>query len=296
MPLLVEEAAKLSEADVKRGIIEEIIDKEDLLAVLPFVQTAGKSYDYNREKTLSEAEFLDPYDAVPEGGATFEEVSTKLRILAGDVDIDNFLAETQSDLNDQVAIQVQAKAKAITRKFRRHLVQGDSATEAKGFDGVFKLVNADQRIAGGENAMSFTMLDELLDAVPNGADVIFMNSGHIRALRALLRATGGLEPAHVMMQNFGRPMLTHNGVPILVNDFMPVTDNAGVKSASIIATRLNESDGLHGLFGGTSAGVRFEKVGTVQNKDATRYRVKWYAGLALKSTKSLATLDGVKLG
>lgn len=297
MPLLVTEAAKLSETDLQRGIIEEIIDKEDLLAVLPFVQSEGKSYDYVRESTLSEAQFISPYDVVPEGASTFEEVSTKLRILAGDVDIDKFTAETQSDLNSQVAIQLQGKAKGITRKFRRSLAQGDSALDAKSFDGVLKLVHADQKIAGGEAALSFTLLDELLDAVPNGADAIFMTSAHIRALRALLRATGGLEPAHIMMENFGRPMLTHNGVPILVNDFMPVGEvTVGVKSADIVAARLNESDGLHGIFGGASAGVRMEEIGTVQNKDAIRYRVKWYAGLALKSTKSLATASQVRVG
>lgn len=296
MPLLVQEAAKLSTVDLQRGIIEEIIDKEDLLAVLPFVRSEGKSYDYNREKTLSEAEFLSPYDPIPEGAATFEEVTTKLRILAGDVDIDKFTAETQSDLNDQIAVQLQGKAKAITRKFRRSLAQGDSSVNPKEFDGVLRLVSPTQKIDGAETALSFTMLDELLDAVPNGADAIFMTSAHIRALRALLRATGGLEPAHIMMQNFGRPMLTHNGVPILINDFMPVTDNAGVKSSTIVAARLNETDGLHGIFGGSSAGVRMEQIGTIQNKDAIRYRVKWYVSLALKSTKSLATLDKVKVG
>jgi len=297
MPLLVEEAAKLSETDLQRGVIEEIIDKEDLLAVLPFVRTEGKSYDYVRENTLSEAEFLSPYDPVPEGAATFEEVSTKLRILAGDVDIDKFTAETQSDLNDQVAIQLQGKAKGITRKFRRAVAQGDSTVDPKSFDGVLRLVHADQVIDAAETALSFSMLDELLDAVPNGADAIFMTSAHIRALRALLRATGGLEPAHVMMENFGRPMLTHNGVPILVNDFFPVGEvTAGVKSAPIVAARLNETDGLHGIFGGAAAGVRVENIGTIQNKDAVRYRVKWYAGLALKSTKSLATIDKVKVG
>ncbi|KJZ17408.1 phage capsid protein [Halomonas sp. S2151] len=297
MPLLVQEAAKLSEADLQRGIIEEIIDKEDLLAVLPFVRTDGKSYDYVREKTLSEAEFLSPYDPVPEGAATFDEVSTKLRILAGDVDIDKFTAETQSDLNDQIAIQLQGKAKGITRKFRRSLAQGDSSVNAKEFDGIDRLVYNDQVIVGGGNAMSFTMLDELLDAVPNGADAIFMTSAHIRALRAMLRATGGLEPAHIMMENFGRPMLTHNGVPILVNDFLNVAqDGEGKRTAPIFAARLNETDGLHGIFGGASAGVRMEEIGTVQNKDAIRYRVKWYAGLALKSTKSLAKVADVAMG
>jgi hypothetical protein len=36
-----------------------------------------------------------------------------------------------------------------------------------------------------------------------------------------------------------------------------------------------------------------EPIGTVQNKDAFRWRVKWYAGLALKSTRSASRLVGI---
>jgi hypothetical protein len=36
-----------------------------------------------------------------------------------------------------------------------------------------------------------------------------------------------------------------------------------------------------------------ENIGTVQNKDAVRIRTKWYTGLALKSTRSIAGLQGV---
>lgn len=39
--------------------------------------------------------------------------------------------------------------------------------------------------------------------------------------------------------------------------------------------------------------MRVENIGTVQNKDAYRFRMKWYASLVLKSTKSLARLKGV---
>ena len=53
------------------------------------------------------------------------------------------------------------------------------------------------------------------------------------------------------------------------------------------------ANGLHGLFGGGPAGFNMENLGTVQNKDAVRTRIKKYTGLALKSTKSLAVLKGV---
>lgn len=298
MPLLKTEADKLSQESMEAGVIEEIIDRDDLMGALPFMAVTGKAYVYDRESTLSEATFLDPNDVVTEGAATFEEVTARLRILAGDVDVDKFIQATESNVNDQKAIQIAAKAKGLARAFRRTLAIGDNGTNAKEFDGIAKLVAADQKIVAGVNgaALSLSMLDELLDAVPNGADVLMMRSGTVRAFRGLLRVTGsGADAVTLQLPNFGRPMLTHNGVPIIINDFLPGTETVGTNSdtASIYAMRLNEADGLHGIYGGPSAGIVIEDIGTVQNKDATRTRVKWYCGLALKSTKSLAVVNGV---
>lgn len=301
MPLLRVEAEKLSNVDLLRGVIEEVIAKEDLFAVLPFTRTEGKAYVYNRENGVVEAEFLDPNEAIPEGAATFTEVVTKVRILAHDVDIDKFLATTMDDTNEQVSIQLAAKAKGLARKYRRTLIIGNNTTNAKEFDGLQVLTAAcgpTQNIVVGVadgGALTLSALDELLDAVPNGADVIMMRPGTIRAYRALLRAAGGTSPVELMMENFGRPMLTHNGVPILENEFIPgnVAQGVTANTCSIYALRLNETDGLHGLYAGDNAGMVVEPIGTVQNKDAWRYRVKWYAGLALKSTKSVARLVGI---
>jgi hypothetical protein len=293
MPLLKAEAEKLSENDLVRGVIEEVIEKDDLFAILPFTRTEGKAYVYNRETTVVEADFLDPNEEVQEGAATFAEVVTKLRILAHDVDVDKFLASSMSDANDQVAVQLAAKAKGLARKFRRTLVIGDNTANPKEFDGIGKLVSPSQSIAL-DGALSLSALDELADSIPNGADVFLMRSGTVRAFRALLRAAGGTVPESIMVENFGRPMLAHNGIVILVNDYIPALGAVGSEKCDVWALRLNEDDGLHGLFGGqTGAGMAVEAIGTVQNKDAWRYRVKWYAGLALKSTKSLARLTGV---
>lgn len=292
MPLLREEAEKLSENQLVRGVITEIIDKDDMFAILPFTRVNGKAYVYNREGELATAAWLDPNEVVPEGASKFIEVTTKLRILAGDVDVDKFLAGTMSDANSQLAIQIAAKAKGVARQFRAALVEGDSTTDPKQFDGLKKLVVSTQTLDANKNALTFSMLDELVDAIPLGADCLIMRSGTYRAYLQLLRATSGTNAPLVMMENFGRPMLCHNGVPIIVNDFIGTVDG-DTKTTSVYAARFNEVDGVHGLFGGANAGIVVEDIGTVQNKDATRTRLKWYCGLALKSTKSLAALTGV---
>lgn len=298
MPLLRVEAEKLSNNILEQGVIEEIIDNDGMFALMPFMRIVGKAYMYNRENSLSEAEFLDPYDVVPEGGADFEEVVSKLRILAGDVDVDNFLDQTMGDTNDQTAVQIAAKAKALRRKFQRTLAIGDSATNTKEFDGLAKLVDSAQQInlANEGEALTFEALDKLLRAVPLGADALVMRGGTHDAILAMLRNLGGTTPDHVTLPGSGVMVPAYRRVPIIINDFLPLEDHgtAGpANTASIYAARFNEADGLHGIYGGPNAGVQFQTIGTLQNKDAERYRLKWYVGTALKSTKSLARLKGV---
>lgn len=307
MPLLRTEAEHLSNNQLVAGVIDEIIQRDDLFSVLPFQGVNGKAYVYNRENTLGGADWLDPNDAVNESAATFTEVVAKLRILAGDVDVDKFLQTTMGDTNDQMAIQIAKKAKAVGRAFHQTLATGDSTLNPKQFDGLPVLaaqaqaaaasVGGSQLVSAGTNggALTLTMLDELCDAVPNGADVIVMRRGTIRAFRALLRATYGTDAVMQQLENFGRPMLTHNGIPVIMNEFLAGDETQGnnANTASVYALRLNELDGLHGLYGGSNAGIVVENIGTVQNKDATRIRLKWYAGLALKSTRSIARLKGV---
>lgn len=311
MPLLKTEADKLSNNTLLSGLIEEVIDRDDLFAILPFTRVNSKAYVYNREVDDVEGtdpKFIDPNEEIVEGAAKFKEVTTRLKIIAGDVDVDKFLNETESDTTNQLAVQVSQKAKRLAKQYHKALMNGDSSTNAKEFDGLTRLTensdsNPDQTISAGDDGASLTlsMLDELLDMVPHGADVIMMRKGTARAFRTLMRAAGGNTASDFMVEYFGRPMLSHNGVPIIVNDFMNkevintgTTENpVNVDTCSIYALRCNEADGLHGLYGGDTAGLRVENIGTVQNKDAVRIRVKWYAGLALKSTRSVARLKGV---
>lgn len=298
MALLAVEAAKLSIEDRQRGIIEEIIDRDEFFALLPFVESKDETYSYVRELTNAQGAWLDAYEDVEESASTFTSISTKLKRIAGQVDLDNFQTEVQSNLNDQLAIQLALKAKGMGKQFRDTCVNGDVAVNVKAFDGVRKLTTAGQTMFAGLNGgpVSFAMLDELQDMVKNGADALMMRQGTWRAIRALNRAMGGNAAESSMVENFGHPVKAYDGMPVIINDFLPTTEvrgSSGAVTTSIYAMRMNEIDGLHGLFGGASAGFRLEKVGLLQTKDATRWRMKWYAGLALKSTQSLSRLAGI---
>lgn len=298
MPLLVEEAAKLSIEDKQRGVVEEMIDKDELFALLPFVKTKDKVFSYVREGELPNSDWYDPYEDIEESGAKFAEVETKIKVLAGQVDIDNFTAETQSALNDQVALQLAAKAKGLARNYRKNLIIGDSSVNPKQFDGLRKLVTPEQTIIAGTdgNPVSYSLLDELKDAVKLGADCLMMRSGTWRAIRELNRLHGGNTAETVMVQNFGLPIKAYDGTPVIINDYIPNDEVQGSETAttSIYALRLNEVDGFHGLYGGNAVGIRVDDVGLLEKRDARRWRLRWYCGAALRATHAVARIKGIK--
>ena len=298
MPLLATEAAKLSLEQLERGVIEEIIKKDELFAMLPFMNINGKSYVYNRENTIASGSFLAVNTDVPESASTFTQVTSTLSILAGDVDIDKFLIATMDDHNDQVAIQLAQKAKGLGMQFKTAMIAGDTGIDANSFNGIAKLVDSTQVLVADTNGapLTLSMLDQLKDQVIQGPDAFVMRRGTFRAYKALLRAAGGTRPDMIQLENFtGTLTPSHDGIPIIVSDYIPSTDTTGTNAntCAIYAARFNEVDGLHGIVGGGQAGFQVEAVGTVQTRDAFRYRMKWYTSLVLKSTLSLAALRGV---
>jgi hypothetical protein len=310
MPLLATEAAELSNNDLVRGVVQEIIDIDQVFQFLPFVQTVGKAYVYNRENTLASAQFISTNVDVPESASSFTEVSTTLRIIAGDVDVDNFLAESMSDINAQKAIQIALKAKAVGRLFSNKFITGDETTsyDLSGlggggavtlveFNGLDKLTDSSMVVTNGTNGgpLSFDKIDETLDKIKLGADVIIMSRRTVRDYKKLVRALSEVAPEFVQLDN-GTRVMAYSGKPVLLNDFVPDTNTVGASTdcSTVYAVRFNEQDGVHAIYSGPDAGMRVVDIGQLQSRDATRMRIKWYVALALKSTLSLAKLTGVR--
>lgn len=297
MALLREDAERLSNNKLIAGVIEEIIQRDAVYALLPWVGTNNKAYVYNREDTLPTIDFVNPNEAINEGTGTTVTVTVLLKIMAHNVDVDKFLSGTMNDTNNQVAIQLQFAAKAVDMKFRETMIIGDSAVNAKTFDGIRKLCTSAQTIYAGTNggAITFDLLDELIHKVPNRPDCLFMRYGTYRALRALMRSLGGTVPENIKIKDFDGLVPAYDGIPILLTDYLPGNETRGSSNVtcSIFAARFNTVDGVHGIYGDPTAGVVIENIGTREDYDANRWRLKWYVSMALKSTKSLARLAGV---
>jgi hypothetical protein len=304
MALTLAEAAKLSNDMLMQGVVETIVKDSPVLQRLPFVEIVGNGLTYNRENALPDIDFYDVGDTWNESTPTFTQVTANLKIMGGDADVDNFLKSTRSNIQDLEAAVIELKAKALRQKFENAFIYGNS-TSTKEFDGLRKLINTgsagSQVIAMADTGatLSLAKLDELIDAVKGGKpDMLLMSRRSRRKINALVRDAGGSVVSD--RDQFGNFMQLWDGVPIGVNDWIldthlvaggVETTTTGGQCSVIYAVQFGEG----ALCGLTSPGhLLVEPVGALEDKDASRTRVKWYVSLALFASIKAAALIGVK--
>jgi len=305
MALTLAEASKLSNDMLLQGVVETIVKDSPILQRLPFVEIVGNGLTYNQEKTLPSVDFYDVGDTWVESTPTFEQKTANLKIMGGDADVDNFLKSTRSNIQDLEAAVVELKAKAVKDKFEETFIYGDATANPKQFDGLRKLIDtttaSDELIAAGATGATLTlsMLDQLIDAVKGGKpDMLLMSRRSRRKINALVRAGGGMVDND--RDQWGNFVQLWDGIPIGVNDWIldthtlsgsVETGTTGGDCSTIYAIQFGE----WALCGLTSPGqLTVEPIGSMESKDATRTRVKWYVSLALFSSVKAAALIGVK--
>ena len=295
MALTKAEAAKLTNDLLTRGVIETIVKESQVLTLLPFMEVTGTAVTYNREATMPAAGFYDVGDTWTEATPTYTQLTASLKILGGDADVDNFLQASYADPNDLEAEMIASRAKAIAHKFSDAFFNGDSGADPKSFDGVTKaLASSAQELSAGTNGgpLTLDLVDQTIDLVtPGKPDALFMSKRTRRKLSGLRRSSGNLLETDV--DQFGQRALFYDGIPLLVDDFISDTQaqgSSGTVCSSIYAVKFGQSTGIMGLEHG---GIAIEPVGELETKDATRWRVKWYCGMAIFSMLGLARLKGI---
>ena len=305
MALTLAEASKLSNDMLLQGVVETIVKDSPILQQLPFIEIVGNGLTYNQENALPSIDFYDVGDTWAESTPTFEQKTANLKIVGGDADVDNFLKATRSNVQDLESAIIELKAKALKQKFDEIFIYGDSVTNSKEFDGLRLLIDTtsagDQVIAMGATGATLTLdkLDELIDAVKGGKpDMLLMSRRSRRKINTLVRAAGGMMDAD--RDSWGNFIQLWDGIPIGVNDWIldthVVTDSlesatTGGDCSTIYAIQFGEG----ALCGLTSPGfLQVEPIGPLENKDASRTRVKWYCSLALFSSVKAAALIGVQ--
>ena len=306
MALTLAEGSKLSNDVLLKGVVETIVKESPILQRMPFIEIVGNGLTYNKENALPTIAFYDVGDTWVESTPTFTQMTAVLKIMGGDADVDNFLKATRSNLQDLEAAVIELKAKAAKQKFDLTFIYGDSGVNPKEFDGLKKLIDtataSSQVVAMGASGASLTLskMDEVIDAVKGGKpDMLLMSRRSRRKLNALIRSSGSgmMETDRDAWGNF---ITLWNGIPVGISD--QILDTHTVASSLETATTGGANSTIYamqfgegGVCGLTAPGhLTVEKIGSLETKDATRTRIKWYVSLALFSQIKAAALIGVQ--
>jgi hypothetical protein len=357
MSISLTEAAKLSTDILLKGIIETIVKDSPILERLPFIQITGNSLKYNREKTLPTVAWYDPVtDTWVTSEPAFEACSSTLCILGGDADVDNFLKATRSNVQDLEAAVIEQKAKALRHEFENTFINGDTGTNAKQFNGLYKTMKGTAWVAatakalgdmvvptaGKENGfryecttagtthatteptwnlteggtttdntvtwttrlgnhlgmavngatLSLAKIDQLIDLVLGAKpDLLLMSRRSRRKITGLARAAG--QNLLIGEGRAGEIVEFFNGIPVAVSDWVKDSWTVGSSTDCSAIFAFNMGEGA--VCGLTSPEmIQVERLGSLETKDASRTRIKWYVSLAIFSLVKCAMLTGVR--
>ncbi|GGA62471.1 major capsid protein [Sphingomonas psychrolutea] len=192
--LTITEWAKLNPNPLTSGIVEIFVAENPILAALPFINIAGNAYTYNRETSLPGVAFRGFNEGYVESTGVINPLTETLTILGGDSDFDVAQIAMQTGDNDTRAVHDALKAKAATLTWLRTFIDGNATTNPKEFDGLNRRLTGNQVLSAGTNggALTFDMLDQLVDAVRGTPSMLLLNKPMRRTVRAMARQLGAL--------------------------------------------------------------------------------------------------------
>jgi hypothetical protein len=300
MALLLQEASKLAQDQLRAGVIEVFAENSVILERLDFLNVRGNAYTYNLEGTLPGVAFRGVNESFTESTGIINPQTETLKIAGGDLDVDSHILRTRGE--GVRSAHEAMKVKAMARYLNKILFDGNSGTNPRQFDGLNQRLTGSQKILMGSGGAALTQdaLDDLLRACP-GANALLCGDGGHQLLTKLLRAD---TQVNTMVDAFGRQVTTYANVPILnvgedesysqILDFDEDPGDATFDTTSLYAVRMGNAAAEQDFFGlQTEEGMMVRDLGELDSKPAMRTRVEWDISMVLASRDCAARLYGI---
>lgn len=207
MAITLEEAKKNVQDDLQIGVIDEFQKSNWILEHIPFDDAvsptgggATPSYSYTRLKTQPTAQFREINTEYTPSEVTKERHTVEIKVFGGSYQIDRVIA-SMGGIVSEVELQQAQKIKAAQALFNDTFINGDSATDAKAFDGLDKALTGSSTEYNVGTTIDLStselvtknyqyfldMLDEFLGGLDGTPSFIAGNNKLIAKLRACAR-------------------------------------------------------------------------------------------------------------
>ena len=310
--------AKLNTQDaLQMGIIDEFRKSSFLLDNLTFDDVVSPTgggttltYGYTRLISQPTAQFRAVNEEYAAQEVKKQRYTVDLKIFGGAFEVDRIIS-SMGGIANEVSLQMQQKVKAASALFADTVINGDSASNAKAFDGLdvalkgtdtefnasgtlIDLSTADKIKA---NADAFLLsLHKALAKLDGKPTALMGNSDMIATLQFLAKYTGRYQERQ---NEWGDYVTTYNGIPLIdlgaksgTND--PVVTNDPTNGSSLYFARFG-LDGFHAISPSGQLPVNtwlpdFTTAGAVKKGE-----VEMVAAVALKATKAAGVFRKIKV-
>ena len=267
------------------------------------------TYGYTRLKTQPTADFREVNSEYTPQEVTKERHNVDLKIFGGTFQIDRVIAG-MGGIVSEVELQMKQKIKAASALFNDTVINGDSATNSKAFDGLDKAVTgsstefvptaaidlSDSAAVDANWKTFLDLLDEFLMGLNGTPSMIAGNTKLIAKIKAIARRAGQYQ---ITQNGFGQQVESYAGIPLVdlgakagTND--PVSKINGQGETSLYAVRFG-MDGFHAVAPTGNALIKtwlpdFKTSGAVKTGE-----VEMIAAVALKTTKAAGIFRKIKV-
>lgn len=333
MPVLLAEAARGAQTDLDTAVINEFRKSSAILDALIFddvVNPAGGgatlTYGYRRQITQSGAAFRQLNTEYVPSEITTQQFVVNLAPLGGSYQIDRVIADIGPAAANENVLNMQEKIRATNAKFSDAVINGDTAVEAYGFDGLDKALTGSTTELGLTTVTNWTdfdtnaraeykaldLIDEFLGLLDGAPTLIIGNATALARVRAAARRSGmyqrnaiddlvGTNGRPIEREQYGGLVFVDAGeVAGSSNLVVPIeTRTVGGVSTTGLTDLYAVRIGLDGFHAVSTVGgniVRtwlpnFQEAGAVKTGEVELGPV----AVALKRTKASAVLRNVKV-
>jgi hypothetical protein len=333
MPVTLAEAKNNTQEDLDVQVIDEFRKESAILDSLTFddaVNPAGGGatleYGYRRLITQPTADFRALNSEYAPSNVLTQKYSIELSVLGGSFQVDRVIAKLGPAASGTVALNMSQKIKAARTRFQDSVINGDTAVEADGFDGLDKALTGSDTEFRLDEVTDWTdfdgstraehraldAIDEWLSLLDGTPTVILGNKAALARVRAAARRAGMYtkDPVADLMGPGGRPIVreTYGGIifadpgdkagsndPIIPIDDRTVGGTAATGLTDLYAYRAG-LDGFHGVstVGGQIVSTwlpDFGSSGAVKTGEVELGPV----GVVLKATKAASVFRNIKV-
>jgi len=311
MALTLAHLAKVETDPLKKYVITNLLREVKIAEVLPFQNVSSLRSVAVRWQTLPDVAFRTINEGYTPSEGDLEQVWESVYGFGGEIKYDRVFDLVKDTIVDLKKTHTDMKLMAMACKFNDYFINGDHATDYKGFEGLKKRISgmpSRQTIyfAGASSAALdptssvasgntfYTKFEELHYKTNRGQHNAFIcNEGMVWGIGRVARyiQSGGGNVLDVTKDSFDRSIPTMYGSPIIdiglkkdqsteIITGTEVAGDAGTDATSIYAIAFNEMQGVTGIQLEPMAVYDPLGGGEQESTPTKLVRIDWWVGLA----------------